>query len=114
MVKGYVPSQGDIVFVQLDPQVGKEQRGRRPAVVISPKSYNKKVGLSLMCPITSRVKGYPFEVVLPPNAKTHGVIMVDQIKSQDWKARNTRFVEKLSDEALNNVIYQLMVLIGRQ
>ena len=83
----YVPQQGDIVWLTLNPQKGHGQSGRRPAVVLSPSSYNLKVGLAIFCPITSREKGYPFEVKLPKKFKIQGVILVDQVKSFDWRSR---------------------------
>ena len=87
MAANYVPDRGDLVWLQFDPRAGSEQAGRRPALVISPKSYNRKVGLALVCPITSRIKNYPFEVPLPKGAGIEGVVLCDQIKSLDWRAR---------------------------
>src|SRR3989339_1407897 len=84
---GYVPSRGDVVWLEFNPQVGSEQAGRRPALVISPRSYNRKAGLALVCPITSRVKGYPFEVELPQGLEATGAVLCDQIKSLDWRGR---------------------------
>jgi len=84
---GYVPERGEIVWLEFDPQAGHEQAGRRPALVISPKDYNAKVGLALVCPITSKIKGYPFEVVLPPGLIT-GAVLSDQVSSLDWRVRN--------------------------
>ena len=84
---GYVPERGDAVWITLDPQAGHEQAGRRPALVLSPSAYNGKVGLALLCPITSRVKGYPFEVPLPAGLPVAGVVGADQVKSLDWRAR---------------------------
>jgi len=75
-----VPDRGDIVWLQSDPQAGHEQAGHRPAFVVSPRAYNRKVGLDLFCPITSRVKGYPFEVPLPATGKAHGAILADQLR----------------------------------
>ena len=83
----YVPQRGDVVWLSFDPQAGYEQAGRRPAFVLSPESYNRKTGLFLACPVTSKVKGYPFEVVLPDGVGVSGAILADQIKSLDWKAR---------------------------
>ena len=81
----YTPQRGDIVWLNFNPQIGREQTGRRPAVVLSPGSYNGKVGLLLACPITSQVKGYPFEVAIPPGLKIRGVVLSDQVKSLDWR-----------------------------
>jgi mRNA interferase MazF len=90
---GYVPERGDAVWITLDPQAGHEQAGRRPALVLSPSAYNGRVGLALLCPITSQVKGYPFEVPLPGRFLVKGVVGADQVKSLDWSARQaTRIV----------------------
>ena len=83
--KRYVPERGDLVWLQFTPQSGHEQSGRRPAVVLSPRAYNEKVGLALFCPVASKRKGYPFEVVLPPALPVHGVILSNQMKSLDWQ-----------------------------
>jgi len=80
----YVPRRGDSAWLSFDPQAGHEQAGRRPAFVLSPESYNRKTSLLLACPITSKVKGYPFEVVLPPDLPVGGVILADRIESLDW------------------------------
>jgi len=87
MVNDYVPDRGDIVFIQFNPQSGREQAGRRPALILSPASYNKKVGLALICPITNKEKGYPFESKLPEDLEVQGVVLSDHVKSLDWKAR---------------------------
>lgn len=88
----YVPNRGDIVWLNFNPQAGHEQAGKRPALVISPKQYNIKVGLALFQPITNKQKGYPFEVKLPDDIPITGVILSDQIKSLDWKIRNVEFI----------------------
>lgn len=111
MVKQYVPQSGDIVWIDLNPTRGHEQAKLRPAVVISPKIYNSKTSLALMCPITSQEKGYPFEVVLK-NKKVQGVVLVDQIRSLDWNARNARYVAKTSDSFMNTVREKLVTLIS--
>lgn len=85
------PNRGDIVWIDFYPQAGHEQAGRRPALIISPRSYNQKVGLALLCPITSQRKGYPFETPLPAGLKVAGVVLADQIKSMDWRARRVEF-----------------------
>ncbi len=89
----YVPKRGDIVYLDFDPTKGHEQRGGRPAFVLSPQSYNRKSSLALFVPITKQQKGYPFEVTLPSDLEIQGVILADQIKCLDWKARNVEFVE---------------------
>lgn len=80
MVKGFIPDKGNIVWINMQPQAGHEQSGRRPAAVLSPKSYNGKVGLALLCPITSQIKGYPFEVMIPLELKVKGVINLIKLK----------------------------------
>lgn len=87
VTRQYVPDAGDLVWLDFNPQAGREQAGRRPAVVLSPASYNDKTGLAVVCPITSKVKRYPFEVELSANSKIHGVILADHLRSVDWRAR---------------------------
>jgi mRNA interferase MazF len=96
----YVPDRGDIVWLNFTPQAGHEQRGTRPALIISPKIYNKKTNLALCCPITSNVKGYPFEVVVK-GKKIDGVVLSDHLKNLDWKAREIKFIEKASIQVLH-------------
>ncbi len=107
----YIPQRGDLVWLSFDPQAGHEQAGRRPAFVLSPESYNRKTGLFLACPITSRVKGYPFEVPLPDGLAVAGVILADQIKSLDWKARRAEFACDTSESVLNDVVSLVLPLI---
>ena len=99
----YVPSQGDVVWCSFDPQAGHEQAGRRPAVVLSPAPYNRRVGLALVCPITSRAKGYPFEIPLPPGFAVSGVVLVDQLRSVDWRARQTEYILTLPSELVSRI-----------
>jgi len=108
--KKYSPERGDVVWLNFDPQSGHEQKGKRPAVVISPKEYNEKVGLGLFCPITSRIKNYPFEVKIV-NEKIDGVILSDQIKSLDWKAREIEFISKITVKEVSEVIGKINVLL---
>ena len=111
MVKNkYIPEHGDIVWLDFSPQTGHEQMGRRPAIVISPIDYNEKVGLGIFCPITSKEKGYPFEVKII-NKKIDGVVLSDQIKSLDWGIRNVEFIIKSKKEELEEVVDKLKVLI---
>lgn len=107
----YVPERGDIVWIGLNPQAGHEQAGRRPAVVVSPKAYNGKVGLGLFCPITSRVKGYPFEVTVPQGLPVGGVVLADQVKSLDWRARKAKFAGRLPVGASDEVLGKLGTLL---
>ena len=110
MVKHYTPDKGDIVWLDFTPQFGHEQRGRRPAIVLSKKAYNKKVGLALFCPITSREKGYPFEVKIQ-GKKITGCVLSDQIKSLDWNKRNIEFIEKSTKEILEDILEKIDLLI---
>lgn len=110
-MKKYIPSRGDIVRLNFNPQSGREQSGKRPAVVISPKSYNEKTGLAIFCPITTKIKGYPFEVILPFGFKTKGTILADHVKNLDWMARRVKFVEALSSSALSEIMEKLNLLL---
>lgn len=107
----YVPQRGDIVWINFTPQAGHEQTGKRPALVISPSIYNKKVGLAVFCPITSQIKGYPFEVIIPESNKIQGVILADQVKSLDYISRKAQFISKLPAEAVGEVLSKLMALL---
>ena len=106
-----VPDRGDVVWVSMNPQAGHEQAGRRPAVVLSPARYNGKVGLAILCPITSQVKGYPFEVRLPKGLPVEGVILADQAKSLDWKARQAELVCRLPAETVHEALLKLGALL---
>jgi mRNA interferase MazF len=108
----YVPRRGDVVWLSFDPQAGHEQAGRRPAFVVSPETYNRKTGLFLACPITSKMKGYPFEVALPNGLAVGGVILADQVKSLDWKARNAEFAALTRDDVIKDVLALILPLIG--
>jgi len=110
----YIPDSGDIVWIMFNPQAGHEQAGHRPALVLSPKVYNGKVGLAILCPITSQVKGYPFEVLIPEGLEIKGAILSDQVKSLDWKARKAEFACKLPPEKYNEVVKKLSTLIREQ
>jgi len=107
----YVPERGDAVWISFTPQAGHEQAGRRPAVVLSPKSYNQKVGLAIFCPITNQKKGYPFEVILPKEVGVTGVILSDQVKSLDWRVRKAEFIGFLPEEVINEVLAKLGILL---
>jgi mRNA interferase MazF len=108
----YVPRRGDVVWLTFNPQAGHEQAGRRPAVVLSPNAYNAKVGLALLCPITSQVKGYPFEVLLPHGLAVSGAILADQIKSLDWQARTAEFLCALPPAIVSDVLQRIGVLLS--
>ncbi|MGH7302021.1 MAG: endoribonuclease MazF [Candidatus Rokuibacteriota bacterium] len=106
-----MPARGDLIWLQFNPQAGHEQAGHRPAVVISPSSYNRRVGLALCCPVTSQVKGYPFEVVLPPGLGVEGAILSDQIKSLDWRVRKARRISNLPAEVLQETVGKILALV---
>lgn len=108
----YKPKRGDVVWLAFNPQTGHEQAGRRPALVLSPEEYNSKVGLAIFCPITSKVKGYPFEVIIPDGLKVSGAILSDQTKSLDWRARKAEFLCKLPTETVDEVLQKLNTLLG--
>lgn len=108
----YVPDAGDIIKIDLDPRTGHEQGGWRPALVLSPKIYNGKTGLAVVVPITNREKGYPFEVPLPLQIKTTGVVLADAIKNVDWRARNAKYTGTAPAEVMKAVRDRLMALLG--
>ena len=110
MVKTYVPSRGDIVWLNFNPQTGHEQAGKRPAIVLSPKEYNIKTKLAILCPITSKVKGYPFEVPIS-SKKISGVVLADQIKNLDWQARNIEFISTAPEKVIDEISEKLSLLI---
>lgn len=106
----YIPDRGDIVWITLNPQAGHEQSGHRPALALSPKAYNAKVGLAILCPITSQVKGYPFEVLIPGGMPIAGVVLSDQVKSLDWRAREAEWICTLPVEVTQEVLDKLETL----
>lgn len=111
MAAKYIPARGDIVWLQFTPQAGHEQAGHRPAVALSPRSYNQKTGLALFCPVTSQIKGYPFEVKLPDDFPINGVVLCDQVKSLDWFARKARLAGKLPSEIMDEVLAKALALL---
>jgi mRNA interferase MazF len=111
MEASYVPRRGDLIWLQFNPQTGHEQAGNRPALVISPFAYNRRVGLALCCPITSQLKGYPFEVALPSGLEVQGAILSDQLKSLDWKARRARCIGQVPGEVLEEAVGKILALI---
>ena len=111
MSKTYIPDRGDIVWLHFDPRVGHEQAGRRPAFVVSPRAYNRRVGLALFCPLTSHVKGYPFEVPLPDGGRARGAILSDQLKSLDWRARKAVRFDRASAETIAEVTARIAALV---
>ena len=112
MTRSYIPDAGDLIWLTFDPQAGREQAGRRPALVLSPAAYNEKTSLALVCPISSRVKGYPFEVSLPQGLPISGVVLSDHLKSLDWTQRRAEFVARVPAEVISEVIARLAPLLG--
>src|SRR5712691_8581873 len=108
----FVPDVRDVVWLTFDPQAGHEQSGRRPALVVSPASYNRKSGIALVCPVTSQIKAYPFEVALPSGVGVVGAVLVDQIKSLDWRARRVSKAGRVSESTMAEVVARLAPLIG--
>ena len=112
MKAAFVPDAGDFVWLTFDPQAGREQAGRRPALVLSPRIYNAKSGLAVICPITNQIKGYPFEVAVPTGSGTTGVILADHVKSLDWKARRAERLGRCTMEVMEEVRARLGALLG--
>jgi mRNA interferase MazF len=108
----FVPEAGDFVWLTFDPQSGREQAGRRPALVLSPRIYNARSGLALVCPITNQAKGYPFEVAVPAGQGATGVILADHVKSVDWKARRAERLGRCPKEVIDEVQARLAPLLG--
>jgi len=111
--KTYVPACGDVVWITLSPQAGHEQVGRRPAVVLSPESYNGRVGLAILCPVTNQIKGYPFEVLIPSGLPVEGAILSDQVKSLDWRIRQAELICSLPEETISEILQKLGTLLMR-
>lgn len=110
-VQPYCPDEGDIIWIDFDPTKGKEQRGHRNALVLSPRAYNRRSNLCVLCPITSHVKGYPFECLIPQGGKTTGVVLSDQVKSVSWFERDAEFVEQAAPSLLADVRAKIKALI---
>jgi mRNA interferase MazF len=108
------PQRGDLVWIDFHPQAGHEQTGRRPALILSPESYNRKTGLAVACPITGQAKGYPFEVPLPSGLAVSGVILSDHVRNLDWQARRAERAGKADEDILAEVCGKLAALIGDQ
>ena len=112
MTARFVPDAGDFVWLTFDPQAGREQAGRRPALVLSPRTYNARSGLALACPVTNQVNGYPFEVAVPAACDATGVILADHLKSIDWKARHAERLGRCTDEVMDELRAKLAALLG--
>ncbi len=108
----WVPNRGDLIWLQFNPQAGHEQSGRRPALVVSPQVYNEKVGLALCCPVTTRIKGYPFEVLLPEGVPVTGAVLSDQIKSLDWRVRRAELIARVPGGVVVDVLARIATLVG--
>ena len=108
----FVPDAGDLIWLTFDPQAGREQAGRRPELVLSPRSYNQKSGLALLCPITNQIKGYPFEVPLPQGCGASGAILADHLKSVDWTAHRAAKIGRIPPPTLDEVLAKLAPLLG--
>lgn len=108
---GYVPDRGDFVWLDLNPPKGHEQAGRRPALVLSPRAYNRKSGLCVICPATTKAKGYDFEVPHPGADDPRTVVLADHVRCVDWRARNVRFIHHVSPEVLEEVVARLDALV---
>lgn len=111
MARRFVPERGDVVWLSFSPQAGHEQAGVRPALVLSPASYNRRVGLALFCPLTLQVKGYPFEVPLPAGLKAKGAVLADQIKSLDWRVRKAKLLCKVPPEVMDETLARVLALV---
>jgi mRNA interferase MazF len=107
----YVPDRGDAIWLTFDPQAGHEQSGRRPAVVLSPRTYNAHAGIALLCPVTNQIKGYPFEVLLPDGLPVAGTVLADQVRSLDWHARRATRICKLPRDTINEILGKLEPLL---
>jgi mRNA interferase MazF len=107
----YYPKRGDLIWLNFNPQAGREQAGARPAAVISHNQYNRKVGLLLACPITSQRKGYPFEVLLPDGLPISGIVLADQVRSLDWKSRGAKFIAALDKSVIDEILSKLSALV---
>ena len=108
----FVPEAGDLIWLSFDPQAAHEQAGRRPALVLSPRAYNHKSGLALVCRVTNQIKGYPFEVTVPAGCGVTGAILADHIKSVDWKARRAGRIDRVPLPTLDEVLAKLAPLLG--
>jgi mRNA interferase MazF len=113
MAKTYIPNAGDVVWLEFDPQAGHEQAGRRPAVVLTPEAYNKKTNLMICCPLTTKIKGYPFEVLVEIDG-IQSAILSDQVKSLDWRTRKAKYKGAVSTFALAEVRSKAKALLSIQ
>lgn len=108
----YIPERGELIWLDFDPQAGHEQAGWRPALVLSHQKYNQATGRAIVCPVTSKVKGWPFEVVLPAGLKISGAVLADQLKSQDLYARGSRYADRVPDTVLDEIQDLLVTILS--
>ena len=106
------PERGDLVWIDFDPQSGREQAGRRPALVLTPSAYNRLVGLAVFCPVTSQAKGYPFETSLSPGLRVQGVVLADHVRSLDWRTRRAEFICVAPAEVVEHVTAKVQALLS--
>jgi mRNA interferase MazF len=107
----YIPDAGDLVWLDFSPQAGREQAGRRPAVILSPATYNERAGLAVACPVTSHAKNYPFEVALPPGGAVTGVVLADHLKSVDWRQRRAESAGRVPEQVMGEVRDRIAVML---
>lgn len=107
----YAPDRGDLVWIDFDPQAGHEQAGRRPGLVLSPEAYNRRIGLALICPVTRQAKGYPFEVRIPEGLGVSGVLLSDQVRSLDWRARRAELADRVPGELVREALWKFSTLL---
>lgn len=107
----YTPERGDVVWISLAPQSGHEQTERRPAVVLSPQAYNLRVGLAVLCPITSQIKGYPFEVLIPPDLPIKGAVLADKVECLDWRAHRAELICSLTPAIVEETLGKMRTLL---
>ncbi len=106
------PERGDLVWIDFNPQSGRQQAGRRPALVLTPSAYNRLVGLAVLCPVTNHVKGYPFETPLPAGLRVQGVVLADHVRSLDWHTRRAEFICAAPAEVLDHVTAKVQALLS--
>lgn len=112
MVSKYIPKQGDIIFLNFNPQSGKEQAGKRPGLVVSDQGFNNLLGLLICCPITKQKKGYPFEVEIPKGIAIEGIILTDHMRSIDWRSRKAKFVCKAPEKTLEEALEKIRAIFN--
>ena len=111
-MRRYIPRKGDLITLSFDPQTGHEQKGRRPALVVSNDLFNRHTGLAIVCPITNTDRGFPFHLAVPAPSSLTGFVMVEQVKSVDYAMRRARFVERASKEFVDDVLNLIDACIG--